>query len=402
VGVPAFLLLARHGELPPLAQPAAPALLERLVRADSHIAGDPQAPVAVVEFGDFECPMCGQVEEAARQVRAKYGSRIRFVFREFPVRAIHPQAEKAAEAAECAAEQGKFWQAAEKLYTEQKDLSEPALERYAAELGLDTNRFHQCLASGAEAARVQGDLDDGHALGVRGTPTFIIGRRMIEGPLQFAEFSQLIDQQFAAQSGLVAQGPVPAADSAKAPREKAFPPPVSGRVERPTNSGARPPGSSSASTTSAGQPSDSPSITGALGAPAGSIFAQYQTSALGCSEDEAKQKQPSLIGTSQARQLFESSTKPLFVDVRPSGEYSGGRIPGAINIPYTTFEQEWSRLPKDRTIVLYESGRSSSDVCAFSRAAGRVLLAHGFPYSQVTVFQDGLAGWEKMGLPLEH
>jgi rhodanese-related sulfurtransferase len=352
--------------------------------------------------------MCGQVEETARQVRAKYGSRIRYVFREFPVNVIHPQAEKAAEAAECAAEQGKFWEAVNKLYAEQEDLSEPALERYAAELGLDTNRFHQCLASGAEAARVQRDLDDGHALGVRGTPTFVIGRQMIEGPLPLAQFSQLIDQQLAAQNGLTATGRLPSPSlsevEGKAPEPPAESPKASQKnpAPRATASGAKTTGSSASLTSSPGQPADSSAFTGSLGSPAGGIFAKYQTSALGCSEDEAKQKQPSLIGTSQARQLFESPTKPLFVDVRPFEDYSAGRIPGAINIPYTTFEQEWSRLPKDRTIVLYESGHSSSDPCAFSRSAGRVLLAHDFPFQQVKVYEDGLAGWEKTGLPTEH
>jgi protein-disulfide isomerase/rhodanese-related sulfurtransferase len=395
VGVPAFLWLMRHGVLPPLPQPAAQTLLERLVRPDSRFAGDPQAPVTVVEFGDFECPMCGQVEEAARQVRAKYGTRIRYVFREFPVTAIHPQAEKAAEAAECAAEQGKFWEAVEKFYAGQEDLSEPALERYAAELGLDTKRFHQCLASGAQAARVRRDLDDGHALGVRGTPIFVIGRQMIEGPLQFTQFSQLIDQELAAQGVQTAKAPEPAAEFPKAPQKKA--------VHAPTDSGTKPARPSAPSGRLAGQPAAAPASTGSLGAPAGGFFTKYQTSDLGCSEDEANQKQPSLIGTTQARQLFESLTKPkpLFVDVRSSQDYSSGRIPGAINLPLDIFEQDWSRLPKDRTIVLYESGLSSRDICAASRAAGRALLAHGFPFEQVKVYQDGLAGWEKMGLPTE-
>ena len=384
VGVPAFLLLARHGELPPLPQPAAEALLERLVRPDSHLAGDPQAPVTVVEFGDFECPMCAQVEEAARAARAKYGTRIRFVFREFPVLAIHPQSEKAAEAAECAAEQGKFWEAAEKFYAGQRDLSEPALERYAAELGLDSNRFHQCLASGAQAARVRRDLDDGHALGVRGTPTFFVGRNMIEGPLQLAQFSQLIDQELAARGPLTAKAGQFTPDSPKMPHRV----PATGSRAKPARTLAA---------------SESlPASTGSLGSTGTGFFTKFQTSALGCSEDEAAQKQPTLIGTSEARQLFESSTKPLFVDVRPTEDFSTGRIPGAINLPANTFEQGWDRLPKDRTIVLYESGRSSGDICAASRATGRILLTHGFPFGQVKVYQDGVAGWEKAGLPTEH
>jgi protein-disulfide isomerase len=108
---------------------------------------------------------------------------------------VHPQAEKAAEASECAAEQGKLWEAVRKFYTWQDDLSEDALKRYAAQLGLDKSRFDQCLASGSMTGRVRGDLEDGLALGVRATPTFFVGQKMVEGPLQVERFTQLIDQE---------------------------------------------------------------------------------------------------------------------------------------------------------------------------------------------------------------
>ena len=131
VGIPAFIWLSRHGEAPPVQTASPQALLERLVRQDSPVWGDPQAPVTVVEFGDFECPVCGQAEEVAREIRAKYGDRIKFVFRQFPLSAIHPWAEKAAEASLCAQEQGKFWPMTDKLYMNQTDLSVDALKRYA-------------------------------------------------------------------------------------------------------------------------------------------------------------------------------------------------------------------------------------------------------------------------------
>ena len=111
IGVPAFILLSRHGVLPPVPQASSQALAEHLVRPDSHISGNLRALLTLVEFGDFECPACSLSEEAARQIRAQYADRIRFVFRQFPLSKIHPQAEKAAEASECAAEQGKFWEA---------------------------------------------------------------------------------------------------------------------------------------------------------------------------------------------------------------------------------------------------------------------------------------------------
>ncbi len=193
VGVPAFYLLARHSQLAPAAPQATPAsLAERLVRPGSYEAGNPQAPLTVVEFGDFECPVCGRGEAAAREVRTQYARQIRFVFRQFPLERIHPFAEKAAEASECAGEQGKFWEMIDKIYSRQFDLRVEGLERDAAELGLDQPRFNQCLTSGAMAGRVRQDVEDGRALGVRATPTFFSGQKMIEGVMTAAQFSQLV------------------------------------------------------------------------------------------------------------------------------------------------------------------------------------------------------------------
>ena len=122
----------------------------------------------------------------------------------------------------------------------------------------------------------------------------------------------------------------------------------------------------------------------------------------GCSEAEANKKQPALIGTAETRQLLEAAPKPLVVDVRPPKEYAAGRIPGAINMPADNFVQDMSKLPKDKTIVLYEGGQSSGgDVCAASRAAGRALLENGFSFEKVKVYQDGLAGWQKAGQPIQ-
>ncbi|HUI79750.1 MAG TPA: vitamin K epoxide reductase family protein [Bryobacteraceae bacterium] len=155
-GVPAFYLLARHSELaPPAPQAASANLTERLVRPGVHEAGNLQAPLTVVEFGDFECPVCGRGEAAAGGIRTQYARQIRFIFRQFPLERIHPLAQRAAEASECAAEQGKFWEMVEKIYSRQYDLGIEGLERDAAELTLDRQRFNQCLASGAMAGRVR-------------------------------------------------------------------------------------------------------------------------------------------------------------------------------------------------------------------------------------------------------
>jgi protein-disulfide isomerase/rhodanese-related sulfurtransferase len=381
IGVPAFILLSRHGVLPPLPQASSQALAEHLVRPESHMTGNLQAPVTVVEFGDFECPACSLSEEAARQIRAQYADRVRFVFRQFPLSKIHPLAEKAAEASECTAEQGKFWEGLEKLYAEQADLSEDALKRYAGELGLEQGRFNQCLDSGETVSRIKQDLADGHALKVSGTPTFFIGQKMIVRPLDFATFSQLVDQELARIAPMAGATSFSqsAAVQPSSPTPKSPAPAPTGTKAQEANAGSA----------------------GLFGSNPGGSLSGFQTSVGACSEAEANKKQPALIGTAEVRQLLEATPKPLFVDVRSAKDYAGGRIPGAINMPAENFAQDWNKLPKDKTIVLYESGQSSGDICAASRAAGRALLEHGFSFEKVKVYQDGLAGWEKAGQPIQ-
>ena len=133
-----------------------------------------------------------------------------------------------------------------------------------------------------------------------------------------------------------------------------------------------------------------------LGATPGGFFAGFQaSSASACSEADAAKRQPTLIDSDELRQLLAGNPKPLFVDVRPPKDYATGRIPGALNVPVEDIEQRWGSLPRDRVIILYESGRSSGDICAASRTAGRILLERGFLFDHVKVYQDGLAGWEK-------
>lgn len=371
LGAGAFLYLSQHGELPPVGQASAAALRDNLIRPESHMAGNPNAAVTVVEFGDFECPSCGQDAPVVQQVLQRYGGEIRFFFRQFPLEQIHLNALYAAEASECAAEQGQFWPFEQKLYENQADLSEQAIDRYAGELGLDKTKFDQCLASRATENTVRQDVADAHALGVDRTPTFFVDGNKIARPLTFEEFSQVLDHE------LLAHGSVA---------------PPTGT----TASGAPSP-ASSGSSTSVSDSSAAPNLLAQAGT---NIFSGSQNSALACSNDEAKLEQPDLIRTAEARQLFEGTAKPVFVDVQPAKEFAAGHIPGALNLPIGEFEQHWNTLPKDRTLVLYESGRSPGDICAAGRAAGRILLAHGVPHSRIKVFQDGLAAWEKAGLPV--
>lgn len=387
VGIPAFYDLAAHGEVPPPPPPSATdTTAAMLVRPESHVAGNPNAALTVVEFGDFECPVCGSEQPVVHQVLAKYGKQIRFVFRQFPLVHIHPFAMRMAEASECAGEQGKFWQAENEIYNHQTDLTEEALNKEAAAVGLDMDKFKQCMAGGAEAARVKQDHADGVALGVAATPTFFIGREAVPDVPDFDELSRLIDQ------ALMAEGaPVPSASALPtAPEQTPSVPPTE------TTTAAQP-ATAAPKLAPAAAPS-APSSFGLLSAPAGGVLSSFQGGGVACSEAEAAKKQPTLINTSQLRELLAGNSKPLFVDVRPAKEFAAGKIPGAINVPIDDMPHRWDTLPKDRVIVFYESGKASGDICASGRAAGRILLEHGYDFSRVKVYQDGLAGWEKSGL----
>jgi protein-disulfide isomerase/rhodanese-related sulfurtransferase len=386
IGVPAFYELSTHGEAPPPLPPSpADSMADKLVRPDSHATGNLNAPVTVVEFGDFECPVCGREEPVVQEIRSKYANRIRFVFRQFPLIHTHPFAERMAEASECAAEQGKFWQAVTNIYSHQDDLSEDRLNRDAAEIGLDPGKFRHCMASGAEAARVSRDREDGKALGVDATPTFFIGHQVVSGAPDAEELSRDIDQELArAGTGSPAVPTAPAASS-PAGVQAPSPTPKKSSIPAPKPAGAP------------GKPQPDSSAFGLLGSPPGGALAAFQAGVT-CSESEAAKKQPTLINTSQLRELLVGKSQPLFVDVRSAREYAAAKIPGAINIPVDDMPQRLSTLPKDRIIVFYESGKSSGDICASGRAAGRIMLENGYASDQVKVYQDGLAGWQKSGL----
>jgi protein-disulfide isomerase len=139
-----------------------------------HIQGPEQAPVTLVEYGDYECPYCGAAYPIIKQVQSRMGDRLRFVFRNFPITTSHPHAEQAAEAAEAAAAQGTFWEMHDLLYENQQHLEPSDLHRYAEQLGLDGREFDEELAQHVHADRVREDFMSGVRSGVNGTPTFYI------------------------------------------------------------------------------------------------------------------------------------------------------------------------------------------------------------------------------------
>ena len=143
-----------------------------------HIRGPDDAPVTLVEYGDFECPYCGQAEQVIRELLAAHGDDVRYVWRHLPLNDVHPMAQTAAEASEAAAAQGRFWEMYDTLLSHQGELSPRDLIRYAQELDLDVDRFRNELRRREYAARVSEDVASADESGVSGTPTFFInGRR---------------------------------------------------------------------------------------------------------------------------------------------------------------------------------------------------------------------------------
>jgi protein-disulfide isomerase len=139
-----------------------------------HIRGPADAPITLVEYGDYECPYCDTASPFLRGLRRRLGDRLRVVFRHFPRTEIHPHAQHAAEAAEAAGAQGQFWEMHDRLFAHQQALEDADLVRYAGELGLDVERFARDLAEHVYAARVREDVSSGLESGVSRTPTFFV------------------------------------------------------------------------------------------------------------------------------------------------------------------------------------------------------------------------------------
>ncbi len=170
-------------------------------RVEVEVAGNPtigpdDAPVTIVEFTDFECPYCARAHGTVKKVLETYGDKVRLVIRDFPL-SFHANAQKAAEAAGCAFEQGKFEPMYDKLFANQRQLDVPSLKRFAGELGLDTAEFGECLDSGRRADEVRADAEAGSRVGVTGTPAFFVNGRMISGAVPFEEFKKIIDEELA-------------------------------------------------------------------------------------------------------------------------------------------------------------------------------------------------------------
>lgn len=201
------------GVPPPAAQP-----VNMVVTLDGEpMKGDKNAKVVLVEFTDYQCPFCARhVRDTMPQIEAEYvkTGKLRYVTREFPLESIHPLAFKAAEAALCAGEQGKYWEMHARLFANQRALAAADLASHAQAVGLDQTNFTKCLEGGTKGAKVRKDLADGAKAGVTGTPAFFIGvadganvkvTRTIKGAHPFASFKEAIDAVLAAQNVPAAQ-----------------------------------------------------------------------------------------------------------------------------------------------------------------------------------------------------
>jgi Na+/H+ antiporter NhaA len=185
------------------AEGLAPPILDLAEDVDpdvDHVRGPANAPVTLVEYGDFECPYCGRAEPVVRELVQTFGNDLRFVFRHLPLVDVHEHARLAAEAAEAAGEQGKFWEMHDLLFAHQDDLIYPDLMRYAAELDLDVDRFGEDLRARRHAARIHRDVQSADASGAVGTPTMFVNGHRHQGGHDMDALAAAIERELA--SGL--------------------------------------------------------------------------------------------------------------------------------------------------------------------------------------------------------
>lgn len=154
------------------------------VTEQDHAMGTAAAPITIVEYGDYECPTCLNAVPVLAQVRQKLGDRLRLVFRHFPRSSIHPHASAAAEAAEAASEQGKFWEMHEALFKHQKELADIDYSHLALGLGLEIYEFEAARTRDKQRKHVSADFESGTRSGVYKTPTLFINGRRYEGPIE--------------------------------------------------------------------------------------------------------------------------------------------------------------------------------------------------------------------------
>ncbi|MDR0833413.1 MAG: DsbA family protein [Candidatus Symbiothrix sp.] len=154
--------------------------LEKVSAAD-HVQGSANAPVTLVEYGDYQCPYCGQAYPIVKRVQQELGDKLRFVFRNYPLPDLHPHALHAALASEAAGQQGKFWEMHDLLFEQQRQLDDASLLRYAQEIGLDVKKFEADFATKTVQEKVKADIASGDAVEIDSVPTFFINGTFFDG-----------------------------------------------------------------------------------------------------------------------------------------------------------------------------------------------------------------------------
>jgi len=170
------------------------------VGVDDWVRGNPDASVTLIEYSDFQCPACATYEPVVHQILEEFDSQMKFVYRHFPLRSIHRNAEGAARAAEAAGLQGKFWEMHDRLFDgqsawAQSNNAQETFEFYAQELGLDVERFRDDMKSGVVKDRVNEDYSSGTAARVGGTPTFFLNGKKLDSPASYQAFKVLIENE---------------------------------------------------------------------------------------------------------------------------------------------------------------------------------------------------------------
>ncbi len=179
--------------------PSAPTIDMKALVDDDSVRGKENAPVTIVEFSDYECPFCERFyNDAEKQIIEQYvkTGKVKFVYRDFPL-SFHQNAQKAAEAAECAGEQGKYWEMHDLLFEKGVQGGVSSFKQYARDIGLKTSDFDKCLDSGQMAGEIRKDTSDGQRAGVQGTPAFYVNGQEISGAQPFQAFQQVIDAELA-------------------------------------------------------------------------------------------------------------------------------------------------------------------------------------------------------------
>jgi protein-disulfide isomerase len=169
---------------------------ELTVASHDPVRGPATAPITIIEFSDYQCPFCQRVTPTLDKLLASYPGKIRLVFKDFPL-PNHPQAPKASEAAHCANEQGKYWEMHDRIFANQRTMELPVLKKHAAELGLDTAKFDQCVDSGKYDVVIKEDMAEGEKLGVQSTPTLYINGRPVVGAQPYEHFVSVIEEELA-------------------------------------------------------------------------------------------------------------------------------------------------------------------------------------------------------------